>query len=58
MAGTPRAAGGGASAAARVPLGRLVTVGEVAATVAFLVSERASGITGIALPVDGGVLAK
>jgi len=27
---------------------------EVAAGVAFLCSEAASGITGIALPVDGG----
>jgi len=36
------------------PIGRLLEPGEVAAAVAFLASEAASGITGVALPVDGG----
>jgi 3-oxoacyl-[acyl-carrier protein] reductase len=37
-----------------VPVRRLLDPEEVAAAVAFLCSEPASGITGIALPVDGG----
>jgi 3-oxoacyl-[acyl-carrier protein] reductase len=39
-----------------VPAGRLGTVAEMAATAAFLVSDRASYITGQWLAVDGGVL--
>lgn len=39
------------------PLGRIVNVGEVAEAVAFLASERASGITGAILPVDAGLTA-
>jgi len=38
-------------------LGRLVEVAEVAEAIAFLVSDRASGITGANLNVDAGVLA-
>lgn len=40
--------------AARNPVGRLLEPAEVAAAVAFLASDAASGITGHALPVDGG----
>ncbi|TCS34044.1 NAD(P)-dependent dehydrogenase (short-subunit alcohol dehydrogenase family) [Paucimonas lemoignei] len=38
------------------PLGRLVLPSQVADAVAFLLSERASAITGVNLPVDGGWL--
>jgi NAD(P)-dependent dehydrogenase (short-subunit alcohol dehydrogenase family) len=41
----------------RIPLGRFITEQEVAEAALFLVSEKASGITGVALPVDGGFLA-
>ena len=37
------------------PLGRIATVEEVGEAAAFLASDAASFITGIALPVDGGV---
>jgi 3-oxoacyl-[acyl-carrier protein] reductase len=40
---------------AATPLGRLLEPAEVAAAVAFLASDAASGITGHALPVDGGL---
>jgi 3-oxoacyl-[acyl-carrier protein] reductase len=40
--------------AATNPVGRLLRPDEVAAAVVFLASEPASGITGVALPVDGG----
>jgi 3-oxoacyl-[acyl-carrier protein] reductase len=39
----------------QVPLGRMGTVEEVAATVAFLCGEGASYITGAVIPVDGGL---
>jgi NAD(P)-dependent dehydrogenase (short-subunit alcohol dehydrogenase family) len=38
----------------RTPLVRIVTVEEVAATVAFLCSDAGAGINGAAIPVDGG----
>ena len=41
--------------AAQAPIGRLLQPKEVAAAVAFLCSAEASGITGVALPVDGGL---
>lgn len=41
--------------AARVPLGRLGTPEDVAHAVAFLASEEASYITGVVLPVNGGL---
>ncbi|WP_214323002.1 SDR family oxidoreductase [Nonomuraea sediminis] len=40
------------------PLGRVARPEEVAESIAFLAGERASFITGIALPVDGGLLAQ
>jgi NAD(P)-dependent dehydrogenase (short-subunit alcohol dehydrogenase family) len=39
------------------PLGRIVTPQEVAEAALFLASPRASGITGVALPVDAGLTA-
>ena len=41
----------------RVPLRRMVTVEEVAATVTFLASGAASGVTGTDVVVDGGTIA-
>jgi len=42
------------SAAALQPLGRQGTTAEIAAAVAYLVSDDASFVTGVVLPVDGG----
>jgi 3-oxoacyl-[acyl-carrier protein] reductase len=53
MAGSRAAAE--AAAAGTVPAGRLGTVEEMAAAAAFLCSQRASYITGVALLVDGGL---
>jgi 3-oxoacyl-[acyl-carrier protein] reductase len=43
-----------ASLAARSPMGRLARPEEIAAAALFLVSDEASYVTGVALPVDGG----
>jgi meso-butanediol dehydrogenase / (S,S)-butanediol dehydrogenase / diacetyl reductase len=37
-----------------VPLRRLGSANEVAAAIAFLASDAAAYITGVALPIDGG----
>lgn len=39
------------------PLGRLGTPADVAAAVVFLASDEAGWITGVSLPVDGGIMA-
>jgi NAD(P)-dependent dehydrogenase (short-subunit alcohol dehydrogenase family) len=39
------------------PLGKVAVPADVAAAVAFLVSDDASHITGVILPVDGGITA-
>lgn len=41
---------------AELPLGRFGEAQEIADAVAFLVSERASYINGVSLPVDGGLI--
>jgi 3-oxoacyl-[acyl-carrier protein] reductase len=44
-----------AALGAQVPVGRIGSVDEVAATVTFLASEPAAYITGAVVPVDGGL---
>lgn len=46
-----------AATRARIPLGRIMEPEDIAGPAVFLLSAAASGITGIALPVDGGVTA-
>jgi NAD(P)-dependent dehydrogenase (short-subunit alcohol dehydrogenase family) len=41
---------------ARIPIGRLGDPEDIAATAVFLASDASSYITGVTLPVDGGVL--
>lgn len=41
----------------RIPLGRDITMDEVANAALFLVSDKASAVTGVALAVDGGFAA-
>lgn len=47
----------GEKISALYPLGRMVEAREVASAAAFLASPLASGITGVSLPVDGGLSA-
>jgi NAD(P)-dependent dehydrogenase (short-subunit alcohol dehydrogenase family) len=47
-----------ARVAGLVPLGRVGTVADMAAACLFLLSEEAGYITGVELPVDGGVTAR
>ena len=42
----------------RIPLGRILEAEDIAGPTVFLLSAASSGITGIALPVDGGVTAE
>ena len=42
----------------RIPLGRILEAEDIAGPAVFLLSAASSGITGIALPVDGGVTAE
>ena len=55
MAATGDAEAGYRRLAARVPMGRLMRPEEIAAATAFLVSPLAAGITGVVLPVHGGL---
>ena len=43
-----------AAAVAQIPAVRVGAPGEFGAVVAFLASERAAFLTGVALPFDGG----
>ena len=54
---TSAALAGPGSLASRSPLGRLARPEEIAAAALFLVSDDASYVTGVALPVDGGATA-
>jgi NAD(P)-dependent dehydrogenase (short-subunit alcohol dehydrogenase family) len=37
-----------------IPLGRMVEMDEIAASIVYLASDYASYVTGVDLPVDGG----
>jgi NAD(P)-dependent dehydrogenase (short-subunit alcohol dehydrogenase family) len=39
------------------PSGQVATAGQVAAAIAYLASDDAGGVTGVALPIDGGATA-
>jgi NAD(P)-dependent dehydrogenase (short-subunit alcohol dehydrogenase family) len=43
---------------ANIPLGRAAQPEEIASVVAFLASDDAAMVTGVAIPVDGGMVAK
>src|SRR5438093_85373 len=57
VASAPAPQAGMAALAARSPMGRLARPDEIAAAALFLVSDDASFVTGVALPVDGGATA-
>ena len=44
--------------AAAVPMGRPGRTGEVAATALWLASDDSSFVTGVAIPIDGGLTAR
>ena len=50
--------GGDAAVVEHIPLGRLGEPSEIAEVVEFLMSRRASYITGTVVYADGGVLAR
>jgi len=43
---------------ANIPLGRAAQPAEIASVVAFLASDDAAMVTGVTIPVDGGLVAK
>ncbi len=47
-----------AATRARIPLGRILEPEDIAGPAVFLLSAASAGVTGIALPVDGGVTAE
>jgi 3-oxoacyl-[acyl-carrier protein] reductase len=40
---------------ASIPMGRIASADEICSSVGFLASEEAGYITGVVLPVDGGL---
>ena len=47
-----------AGIASRTPMGRLIDPDDVARAVVFLASDLSASVTGVLLPVDGGILAQ